>query len=255
MNNDIKKIQNNEVYDINSTIDAATALKMSDRLKQFKGLGAMIKSTLIEGIDEDYATIPGTKKPTLLQPGARKIAMLFGLVQEHKIIKCDVNYGINFFHYVVECKLVNQNGMVVASGLGSCSNKEKGKETAPDNTILKLAKKRAFIDAVLGVSTLSGVFTQDMEDFPQSRKTYQRTPTQTKLKIGTYPLPKEDKNITIKPDEVPLENKKLVINTTDGKIEIPHNKLVPTPTEEQSKQITSELEELIQNAINKNNDI
>lgn len=32
------------------------------------------------------------------------------------------------------------------------------------NTILKMAKKRAFIDAVLQVASLSEVFTQDLED-------------------------------------------------------------------------------------------
>ena len=32
------------------------------------------------------------------------------------------------------------------------------------NTILKMAKKRAFIDAVLQVASLSEVFTQDVED-------------------------------------------------------------------------------------------
>lgn len=34
------------------------------------------------------------------------------------------------------------------------------------NTILKMAKKRAKIDAVLGVTRSSGIFTQDLDDFP-----------------------------------------------------------------------------------------
>jgi len=32
------------------------------------------------------------------------------------------------------------------------------------NTILKMSKKRAFIDSVLQVASLSDVFTQDLED-------------------------------------------------------------------------------------------
>jgi transposase-like protein len=35
------------------------------------------------------------------------------------------------------------------------------------NTVLKMAKKRAKIDAVIGVTRSSGLFTQDMEDLPQ----------------------------------------------------------------------------------------
>jgi len=34
------------------------------------------------------------------------------------------------------------------------------------NTILKMAKKRAKVDATLGVTRSSGIFTQDVEDFP-----------------------------------------------------------------------------------------
>jgi hypothetical protein len=34
------------------------------------------------------------------------------------------------------------------------------------NTVLKMAKKRAKIDAVIGVTRSSGLFTQDMEDLP-----------------------------------------------------------------------------------------
>ena len=32
------------------------------------------------------------------------------------------------------------------------------------NTILKMAKKRAFVDAILQVASLSEIFTQDLED-------------------------------------------------------------------------------------------
>ena len=34
------------------------------------------------------------------------------------------------------------------------------------NTILKMAKKRAYVDAALSVASLSDIFTQDLEDMP-----------------------------------------------------------------------------------------
>ena len=45
------------------------------------------------------------------------------------------------------------------------------------NTVLKMAKKRAKIDAVIGVTRSSGIFTQDMEDvpMPQAKPPVERT--------------------------------------------------------------------------------
>lgn len=36
------------------------------------------------------------------------------------------------------------------------------------NTLLKMTKKRALIDAVLSSTRASGIFKQDVEDFPKS---------------------------------------------------------------------------------------
>ena len=52
--------------------------------------------------------------------------------------------------------------------LGSCNSRER-KYLKTDfatnlNTILKMAKKRAFVDAILSATHSSHIFTQDMED-------------------------------------------------------------------------------------------
>lgn len=50
------------------------------QLKEYlDGVREAVKSVMTEGPDGDYGTIPGTKKPTLLQPGADKLMGLFGL--------------------------------------------------------------------------------------------------------------------------------------------------------------------------------
>jgi len=36
------------------------------------------------------------------------------------------------------------------------------------NTVLKMAKKRAYVDAILTATHASGIFTQDMEDIAVS---------------------------------------------------------------------------------------
>jgi protein tyrosine phosphatase len=58
--------------------------------------------------------------------------------------------------------------MLITEGLGSCNTKErkyiKQDPYTMDNTVLKMAKKRAFVDATLLVGSLSDLFTQDIED-------------------------------------------------------------------------------------------
>jgi hypothetical protein len=55
------------------------------------------------------------------------------------------------------------------------------------NTVLKMAKKRAMVDAVLIVASLSNIFTQDMEDFDYST-------THTHTQYNKKPAKKEIKD-------------------------------------------------------------
>jgi len=58
--------------------------------------------------------------------------------------------------------------MLITEGMGSCSTKEKRYKNQDaftlDNTVLKMAKKRALVDAALTVGSLSDIFTQDLDD-------------------------------------------------------------------------------------------
>jgi len=58
--------------------------------------------------------------------------------------------------------------LLLLKGFGAANTKErkylKQDPYTIDNTVLKIAKKRALIDAVLLVASLSEVFTQDIED-------------------------------------------------------------------------------------------
>jgi len=115
----------------------------------------------------DFGVIPGTPKPTLLKPGAEKILMLLGLRSEFSIIDSLRDFDKGFFQYQVCCSLY-KNNVLITQGLGAANNREaKYTKTDPytvDNTILKMAKKRALVDAALLVGSLSDIFTQDLED-------------------------------------------------------------------------------------------
>jgi hypothetical protein len=117
--------------------------------------------------NHDYGVIPGTPKPTLLKPGAEKILMLMGLRSEFEIVDSTRDFEKGFFQYQVRCKLY-RGDILITEGLGAANTKEsrylKHDPYTIDNTVLKIAKKRALIDAVLLVASLSEVFTQDLED-------------------------------------------------------------------------------------------
>lgn len=171
----------------------------------------IVHTTLV--VNQDYGIIPGTKKPTLLKPGAEKIAKLLGLADSYELVDRQENWsGTGFFRYIVKCRLTSvAHNVVISEGLGECNSMESkyrwrwiGERDLPAgidkeklvsqerrgnngghwtmyrmdnddvfsqvNTILKMAKKRALVDAALSAGRLSEVFTQDVEDLVANGK-------------------------------------------------------------------------------------
>src|SRR5690606_10620038 len=66
-------------------------------------------------------------------------------------------------------------GVVIGEGVGSCSTMESKYIDRPrdcENTALKMAKKRAYVDATLTTFGLSDQFTQDVEDMEHEAKAF-----------------------------------------------------------------------------------
>ncbi len=151
--------------------------KMASQLQAISNFQSMVEKTLVSG--QDYGVIPGTNKPTLLKPGAEKIQMLMGVASEFEVIDSNEDYKNGYFDYTVKCRLAH-NGQQLTEGLGSANTKES-KYVSRDgwsmkNTVLKMAKKRAQVDATLTIASLSNVFTQDVEDM-QSFNNREQTET------------------------------------------------------------------------------
>ena len=180
-----------------SLIDSVDLQAIQGTMQKIATFQAVIQKNLKES--HDYGVIAGAgSKPTLLKPGGEKICMMFGLNPEYDFLERTENYKDGFFAYNIKCTLY-RNGSAVSQGVGNCNSMEKkyryiNSDTVPAgvdessvekitdkygrtkykipkphiadlvNTILKMAKKRAFIDAVLQVASLSDVFTQDLED-------------------------------------------------------------------------------------------
>lgn len=58
-----------------------------------------------------------------------------------------------------------------------------------DTTLLKMAEKRAFVDATLRATAASGLFTQDMEDLPRSHDELQASEGRPQRPLGTHDAP------------------------------------------------------------------
>lgn len=150
-----------------------------------------------------YGTIPGTKSKSLYKAGAEKLMATFRLAGDPEVEDLGGNGEI---HYRVKVRLTSASGTFIGAGVGECSSQEdkyawraaicdeeydetpenrrrvkfakwQGKvekkkqvRTNPAdvaNTILKMAKKRAQVDAVITCTAASDIFTQDIEDLPE----------------------------------------------------------------------------------------
>lgn len=156
-----------------SLIESVNLQGMQSSIQKIKQFQALVQNQFTQ--NHDFGVIPGTGKPTLLKPGAEKLIMLLGLTTEFEIIESERDFDEGFFQYQVRCTLL-KNGVSVTQGFGSCNTMEKKylkqDPYTMDNTVLKMAKKRALVDAALLVGSLSDVFTQDIEDMDLQGNTY-----------------------------------------------------------------------------------
>jgi hypothetical protein len=146
------------------------AITLNEARQRLSMLQEFVKEMMVA--DVDYGMIPGCKKPSLFKSGAEKLCDIYGFAKKVEIINRIEDWETKLFRYEVKVSLINKKtGLMEAEGIGSCNNREK-KYVSQDpfnviNTIVKMAKKRALIDAVLSATRTSAIFTQDIEDFEE----------------------------------------------------------------------------------------
>lgn len=172
-------------------IDGLKLDRVTESMNKINQFQKVIQGALVEGHDYGQAFY-GSQKPSLLKPGAEKILMLLGLSSEYEIIEKIQDYEEGFFSYTIRCVLT-KGGQVITEGLGHCNSKEKKYESDKQdkymlgNTCLKMAKKRAQVDAALTVGSLSNIFTQDLEDMVQFEQS-ERIETMTNKDAGSIKI-------------------------------------------------------------------
>lgn len=149
-------------------------------IEAHKEAAAVIRDALEDG--RDYGMIPGAgARKVLLKAGAERLSVAFGLRPRYTVTSSDCDHdrvvtfvdrykkpstSLGVYRYTLKCELLRDD-IVVGEGIGSCSTLESKYISRPrdcENTVLKMAKKRALVDAILGTLSLSDRFTQDVGD-------------------------------------------------------------------------------------------
>lgn len=159
-------------------------LSTEELVAAHKAWVAVIQDVLEPG--RDYGIVPGTDRPTLFKPGAERIALAGRFKPDFEIVEAEVDHdreirwkkrdrdgrpregvSLGVYRYVVRCRLIRrETGEVVGDGLGAASTLESKYVDRPrdvENTILKMAEKRAFVGAILTTLGLSDRFEGDAE--------------------------------------------------------------------------------------------
>lgn len=192
----------------------ALSLDLEGAKRHYEMFNKFKKNICVANID--YGKIPGTDKPTLLQPGAQKLSKAFHLTTSLETTTREIDHATGFVCYEYKCTVYNTMGLPIGHGIGSCnsfedkycfsgwqkdankpddaiqvkmkadgtgsfrkdfqsgtwvwnirSRKRNQELIALQNTIMKMAAKRAFVHAVLTATGGGEFFTQDIEDMPE----------------------------------------------------------------------------------------
>lgn len=160
-------LADSQIEGVSQTSVPTMAVNLQEAKDRITELQNFIKYMMVPNID--YGFIPGCPKPMLFKAGAEKLCDIYGLTKQIAILERTENWEAGVFHYVVKAVLTNKRtGLVESEGIGACNNKEK-KFASQDpfsivNSVLKMAKKRAIVDATLAATRTSGIFGQDMEN-------------------------------------------------------------------------------------------
>lgn len=142
----------NELTVTNSDLSFMPVMDISIALERRNQIVKFVKAIMVE--NTDFGVIPGTDKPTLLKPGAEKLATFFGLTKRFQIIERVEDWtgkdhaGEQFFYYLYRCGLY-RGDLLIAEADGSCSSFEgkyryrKGERVCPTCGAAAIIKGRA----------------------------------------------------------------------------------------------------------------
>ena len=143
-----------------------TGLNLAALKRRTDYVALLMRDHMVPG--RHYGSIPGKDKPCLHKSGAELLLDAFGFRFYSEITQRVQDWETGFVEYEVRVVIVNASGNVEADGHGCCNSLEsryKNQDAANiANTLLKIAKKRALVDATLAATRSSILFTQDLDE-------------------------------------------------------------------------------------------
>lgn len=181
----------------------------------------------------DYGIIKGTPKNSLFKPGAEKLQRLFGLGCRFVQTDKEVDRRENYASYTYKCEVYHlKSGQVIAECEGVCTSHEKkyksraiysgygqnkkktGEEMTPiadiQNTLMKMAQKRAMVGATILAVGASDFFTQDLEDFGENEGTMNPTEPEQKSQFADSDWTKKLKGLIESCRKVGISEKDII---------------------------------------------
>lgn len=131
MNQQDPKTTTSTALAVASPAGLAMVLAPGEAQQRLRELQDFIAANMVEGIDGDYAIIPGTKKRTLLKPGAEKLAEIYGFAVDYTDARPPIERwgddgGSMMFAYFKRAVVTRRNdGLFLGAGLGSCNSHEE----------------------------------------------------------------------------------------------------------------------------------
>jgi hypothetical protein len=97
---------------------------VQEALDRLKAMQLFVSSVMREGLEHDYAILPGTARKTLLKPGAEKLCEVYGLVPKYEITRHE-DWATPLFVYHVTCRLYRGDRCVGEASASANSRESK----------------------------------------------------------------------------------------------------------------------------------
>jgi len=111
-------------------IGGSLPMEVQDVMEHVQQIERLMRAVMKH--DEHFGTIPGCPKPSLLQPGAQKIGLMFRLQPRYQVEREDLPNEHR--EYEVICELYHADGTYVGMGVGNCSTMETKYRYRSENT-------------------------------------------------------------------------------------------------------------------------
>ncbi len=132
--------------------ESESSPKASVQLTRRQAARLFMKEHFIE--NRDYMRIPGVPKPILTKKGAYALLHVTQLRESIEIVNVTILPESNFVSYTVRCRLITQDGEIIAEALGAANTQEAKfakSGLSAQHLVASQSAKRALVNALRNI--------------------------------------------------------------------------------------------------------